>query len=308
MCIATEFGDYMSEQPEVLLDDLRSLRDRARADRHGYAFPLFLFAGLILLAPLVYVSERPQDPSGFQHAQGPFPQFAPFHGNVSFPGLIGWYWVLAIVGGMAATSWWYRRRARLLGIETDIRIPFAATGAVLAGILLWQPALEEFAARVGRGIPLYSAPWLNLPILFGSAVLATAALAWTFRPQRTDRQRVAGVFAGVLLASLTFATVSVYLIKGFAALIAVAVALLVLARWERSVLLAVVGSLFAIVSIPANHWIWEWDPGYVFAELGWSGTWEDGQLFALQNLLVPGLVLLVGGAVAALTRHGAPRE
>jgi hypothetical protein len=34
---------------DELLGDLRSLRDRARADRRGYAFPLFLFGGLILL-------------------------------------------------------------------------------------------------------------------------------------------------------------------------------------------------------------------------------------------------------------------
>jgi hypothetical protein len=284
-----------------LLAQVRSLRERAREDRRAYAFPLFLFAGLILLAPLTYVS-TPYDPDGLGYVgQGPFPQFAPIHGNVTYPGLIDWYWLLTIVGGMAATSWWYRRRARRLGIETDIRIPFVATGAVLAGILIWQPLLEELAANVGRGINLYSAPWLNLPILFGSAVAATAALAWSFRPQRTDRQRAAGVFAGVLLASLTFATVTVYMIKGFPGLIAIAVALLVLAWWERSVLLWVVGGLFGLVSIPANHWLWEWDTSTVIEKLGWTGGFDDGRFFALENLLVPGLVLLVGGMVAALT-------
>ena len=294
-------------QATELLDNLRSLRTRVRADRHAYAFPLFLFAGLILLAPLTYVSS-PYDPDeGYYVGQGPFPQFAPIHGNVTYPGLIDWYWVLTIVGGMAATSWWYRRRAQRLGIETDIRIPFVATGAVLAGILLWQPLLEELAANVGRGINLYSAPWLNLPILFGSAVAATAALAWSFRPQRTDRQRAAGVFAGVLLASLTFATVTVYMIKGFPGLIAIAVALLVLAWWERSVLLWVVGGLFGLVSIPANHWLWEWDTSTVIEKLGWTGGFDDGRFFALENLLVPGLVLLVGGVVAALTRARSAR-
>lgn len=291
-----------------LLDDLRSLRTRARADRRAYTFPLFLFAGLILLAPLTYVSDPLPPLPGevfFIVGQGPFPQFAPIHGNVRYPGLIDWYWMLTIVGGMAATSWWYRRRSLRLGIETDTRIPFVATGAVLAGILLWQPALEQLAANVGRGINLYSAPWLNLPILFGSAAAATAVLAWTFRPQRTDRQRAAGVFAGVLLASLTFATISVYLIKGFSALLAIAVGLLVLAWWERSVLLAVVGAVFTVVSIPANHWLWNWDTAEV---LGWLGSSDDGRIFALQNLLAPGLVLLAGGVVAALRRHGAPRE
>ena len=295
---------------DELLGDLRSLRARARADRHGYAFPLFLFGALILLAPLVYVSAPPMDPDNpfelesFVVDHGPFPQFVPLFGNVTHPGLIGWYWVLAIVVGLALTGWWYRRRAMRLGVETDTRIPFVAAGAVLAGFLLWQPVLETLAANVGRRINLYSAPWLNLPILFGSAVLATVALVWTFRPQRTDPQRTVGVFVGVLFASLTFATVGVYLIKGYSALLAIAVALLTLAWWERSALLGVIGTVFAVTTIPANHWLWSFDIRDVYAELGWSVGWADGQASAVQHLLLPGLVLVAGGAVAALTRHG----
>ncbi|MGH3762601.1 hypothetical protein [Actinophytocola sp.] len=293
-----------------LLEDMRTLRARVRADRHGYAFPLFLFGGLILLAPLTYVSipglpivNSTDGTSGFQLVdQGPFPQFAPMFGNVKYPGLVDWYWVLTIVGGTAITGWWYRRRARRLGIETDTRWTFVAALAVLAGFLLWQPVLEQLAANVGRGINLYSAPWLNLPILFGSAVLATAVLAWTFRPQRTDRQRAAGVFVGVLLASLTFATVGVYMIKGFSALLAIAVALLVLAWWERSIPLAVIGTLFTIASIPANHWLWDWDLDELYQWLGWASGRDDAQVYAVQSLLLPGLILVVGGAVTALTR------
>lgn len=296
-----------------LLDDLRSLRDRARADRRGYAFPLFLFGGLILLAPLVYVSAPPLPPGepfelgSYYVDPGPFPQFVPMFGNVEHPGLIGWYWVLSIAVGMAATGWWYRRRALRLGVETDTRTPFVAAGAVLAGFLLWQPVLETIAANVGRQINLYSAPWLNLPILFGSAVLATIALVWAFRPQRTDTKRSVGVFVGVLLASLTFATVGVYLIKGYSALLAIAVALLTLAWWERSTLLAVIGTIFTVTTIPANHWLWQWDIRNTYADLGWIADWSDGQISAVQHLLLPGLVLLIGGAIAALTRHGTPR-
>jgi uncharacterized membrane protein len=299
----------MSEQPEVLLDDLRSLRDRARADRHGYAFPLFGFAGLILLAPLAYVpAPRPDGLDTIWIDAGPFPQFVPRFANpVEYPGLVGWYWVLAIVAGLVATGWWYRRRAQRLGVETDPRVPFVAAGAAFAGFLIWQPVLDTFAMHVGRGIPLYSAPWLNLPILFGSALLATAALAWAVRPQRTERQRWAGVFAGVLLASLTFACVGSYLLKGFSALLVIAAALLVLAWWERSTLLAVTGTVFTVASIPANHWMWNWDVADVYARLGWESGLGDVRIYAVQNLLLPGLVLLVGGAVAALTRHGAPR-
>ncbi len=293
-----------------LLGDLRSLRDRARADRHGYAFPLFLFAGLILLAPLVYVTAEPvyDEYGGYQHDGGPFPRFVPmFAQPVEYPGLIGWYWVLTIVLGLAATGWWYRQRAARLGVETDTRLPYVAAGAAFAGLLLWQPVLDTFARNVGRGIPLYSAPWLNLPLLFASALLTTAVLTWTFRPQRTDGQRRAGVFAGVLFASLTFACVGVYLLKGFSALLVIAAALLVLAWRERSVLLAVVAATFTVATIPANHWLWDWDVSDVYERLGWGAGFGDVRIYAVQNLLLPGLVLLAGGAVAALTRHGASR-
>jgi hypothetical protein len=293
-----------------LLDDMRSLRARVRSDRHGFSFPLFLFGALILLAPLTYVSIPMSDADwaeGITKSQGPFPQFAPLHGNVRYPGLIDWYWVLTIVGGMAVTGWWYRRRAARLGVETDTRIPFVAAGAALAGFLLWEPVLGELVWQNGTGTTLYSAPWINLPVMIASALAAAAALAWSFRPHRTDTQRAAGVFAGILLASLTFATIGVYAIKGFPALLAVAAALLVLAWWERSTLLAVVGALFTLASIPANHDLWYWDLGYTFQQLGWTGAWDEGQVFALQNLVVPGLILLAGGAVAAFTKARSAR-
>ena len=288
-----------------LLDDMRSLRARVRSDRHGFAFPLFLFGALILLAPLTYVSIPMSEADwaqGITKQQGPFPQFAPLHGNMRYPGLVDWYWVLTIVAGMAITGWWYRRRALRLGVETDTRIPFVAAGAALAGFLLWEPVLFEVVWQNGTGTTPYSAPWINLPVMVASALAATAALAWAFRPHRTDMQRAAGVFAGVMLASLTFATIGVYAIKGFPGLLAIAAALLVLAWWERSTLLAVVGGLFTLTSIPANHDLWYWDLGYMFQQLGWTGAWDEGQFFALQNLLVPGLILLVGGAVAAIAK------
>jgi hypothetical protein len=300
------------EEPTAtdLLEGVRSLRARVRSDRHGFAFPLFLFGALILLAPLTYVSIPWDDADwteGIEISQGPFPQFAPLHGNVRYPGLIDWYWVLTIVGGMAITGWWYRRRALRLGVETDTRVPFVAAGAALAGFLLWEPVLGELVWQNGEGTTLYSAPWINLPVMVASALAATAALAWAFRPHRTDTRRAVGVFAGILLASLTFATIGVYTIKGFPALLAIAAALLVLAWWERSTLLAVVGGLFTLTSIPANHDLWYWDLGYAFQQLGWTGAWDEGQFFALQNLLVPGLILLAGGAVAAIARARSTR-
>jgi hypothetical protein len=296
-------------EPQALLGDLRSLRDRARADRRGYAFPLFLFAGLILFAPVLY-TPAPPPPSLDEMIvvdEGPFPQFTPMLSHVSDPWLVDWYWILVIVGGLAATGWWYRRRARRLGVETNIRVTFAAAGAALLGLLAGPRLLQYVVVGDDLWPVLYSAPSVNLPILFGAAILSALTFGWGSRPQRTDRARTAAVFAGTLLGMVAFSALCVYFFMGFAGLLVIAVALLVLAWWERSVLLAVVAVLFTAVSVPANHSLWEWDLPYVFGRLGWQGGWDDARVFAFQTLLVPGLVLVAGGVTAVLTRHGSTR-
>lgn len=290
-----------------LLGDLRSLRDQARADRRGYAFPLFLFGGLVLFAPLLYSTVPiPADLHEWSlHVDpGPFPAFTPMP-LVENAWLVDWYWMLVIVGGLAATGWWYRRRAQRFGVESSVVVPFAAAGAALLGLLVGPELLDQVLDGDG-GLALYSTPAINLPILFGSIVLSALTFVWAFRPHRTDRARVAGVFTGTMFAMLAFSALFVYMRFGYAGLLVIAVALLVLAWWERSVLLGVVATLFTAVSVPASHALWYWDLPSLFDELGWSASF-DARLHAFQTLLVPGLVLAVGGAVAALTRHGAPR-
>lgn len=237
---------------------------------------------------------------------GPFPQFTPFLHHVRDPWLVNWYWILVIVGGLAATGWWYRHRARRLGVETNLGVAFAATGAALLGLLIGPQLLQHSVAGDDYRPVLYSSPAVNLSILFGAAVLAAAAFVWGLRPQRTDRARAAAVFTGTLLAMVAFSALCVYFFMGYAGLLVIAVALLVLAWRERSVLLGVVAVLFTAVSVPANHSLWQWDLPYVFGELGWT-AWDDARLHAFQTLLVPGLVLVVGGVIAALTRHGSAR-
>jgi hypothetical protein len=290
---------------DELLGDLDALRRRTRADRRGYAFPLFLFGALILLAPLTYVTELiPVVEGEFQLMEvaaerGPFPQFVPrfFFDLFVYPELIGWYWVLTIIGGLAATHWWYRRRARRFGVEGDTRLLVVGTGTALLGFLFFSTVLEIVSHRLTRS-GLYSTPDVNLPLMFGSAAVAAIVLAWGSRPRRTERARTASVFAGGLFAALAFAALAVYMIYGFSALLVIAVALLALAWSERSVLLGVVGLLFAGVSLVVNLYSVE----NLYYDLGWYVS--GGRLLALQYLLVPGLVLLAGGAVAALSRRG----
>jgi hypothetical protein len=112
-----------------VLADLAALRRRVRDDRHAYAFPLFLFGALILLAPVCCL------PSDLMEGDlGPFPQFTA--GLVRYPALVGRYWVLTIVGGFWLTSWWYRQRARRHGVETDVRVPTAVRTLFVPGVIL----------------------------------------------------------------------------------------------------------------------------------------------------------------------------
>jgi len=298
-------------EPQELLGDLRTLRDRTRADRRGYAFPLLLFGGLILFAPVLYRPLFVPEPVGDQWfidtPMGPFPQFTPVWTPVENPWTVGYYWVMVIVGGFAATAWWYRRRARGLGLEADVSVSLIAAGVALAGLLV-GPNLLQLA--MGADGTLYSEPWLNLPILFGAAMLSAITFRWASRPARTARQRTVALAIGTMLAAVAFAALCVYF-KGFAQLIVIAVGLLALAWWERSVLLGVVATLFTVVSVPANHSLWNWDLPQLFELLGWRAplgpAGYDAGVNAWQTLLVPGLLLVAGGVIAVLTRHGSRR-
>jgi hypothetical protein len=267
--------------------DLAALRRRARRDRHAYAFPLFLFGALILLAPLCYL-----DTDATEGDSGPFPQFV--SSLVRYPFLLGWYWVLAIVGGLWLTSWWYRHRARRHGVETDIRVPTAAAVAALLGFLAWQPLfttllIELFPHYMGP----FSTPAVNLPILFGCAALA--ATAWLWGARRTGWARTVAAAVAAFLATVSFGAVSAYFHGGYAQLVIIGIALLVLAWAERSVLLAVVGGVFTSLALVINLD----DELRIYSRLGW-GYSEHVQFSALQTLLLPGVVLLAGGVAAVI--------
>lgn len=294
----------MTEADE-LLADVRSLRRRARLDRRASAFPLFLFGGLILLAPVTYLPGDPLPPEildqvYYVYDDGPFPQFlgiGPFV-DVKYPGLVGWYWLLTIVLGFAATAWWYRRRAMRVGVETDTRAYLVAAGAALAGFLLGQPVLEELVTEYNS---LYSTPEVNLPIMFGAAALSAVVLLWCTNRGRTTVERVAGLFVGVLLGTVAFAALGVYMIYGFAALLVIAAGLLALAWLERNVLLAAIGLVFGGAALWANLY----DIQNMFYRLGWYPG--QPQVLVLQQVLLPAAVLLVGGVAVAVTGRGAAR-
>jgi hypothetical protein len=279
-----------------LLDDLDELRQRTRNDRHAYTFPLFLFGALILLSPVLYASVLPSSPlqefEVIEVGTGPFPQLTSI--GARYPDLVGWYWVITIVGGLWATSWWYRQRARRHGVETDVRVPTAAAIAALVGFLAWERVLRTLLLQLfDYWGGFYSTPAINLPILFGSAAGAVAAGLWSTR--RTGWPRTAGVAVAAFLTTVFFGAVVVYLVRGYGALVIIAAALLALAWAERSALLAAVGCLFTGAALLVNLYHVE----DVFDRLGWHGGWND-QVSTLQVMLLPGMILIVGGVVATV--------
>ncbi|TDV52419.1 hypothetical protein [Actinophytocola oryzae] len=281
-----------------LLTELGELRRRTRGDRHGYAFPLFLFGTLVLIAPLCYVTASlPAGVEVVRWDRGSFPQFTS-SGLLRYPDLVGWYWILTVVGGLWATTWWYRHRARRHGVESDIRVATAAAIAALLGFLVWQPLFstllhELFDDYMGG----YSTPAVNLPILFGCAAIAAVAGVWSTR--RTGWARTAGVAVATFLATVSFGALGTYLIRGYGALVIVAAALLLLAWAERSTLLTVAGGVFAGVALLTNLY----DMENLYSGLGWYAG-VNHQVMALQCLLLPGVVLLAGGVVAVAVRKG----
>jgi len=298
----------MTTPPEAaaLLDDVRALRGRARQDRHGYAFPLFLFGALILLAPLVYV---PRDPREFGNLPVPVfgaggdPLIRAFRADAgqppAQPSLIAWYWFGTLVLGFLATAWWYRRRGARVGVETDTRGLLLAVGVAFAGFIAGAYAIG------GVTESLYGAWAVNVPIILGGAALSAATLLVCRRPAASAPLRVAGLFVAAVFAAISFCALGVYAYYGFTALLVVAVGLLALAWLERSALLGVIGVVFAALSACSVFFIGRYiDPRLLLHFIGWDVA--DRQSEILQFLLLPAMTLLVGGAVAALTTPRKP--
>lgn len=281
-----------------LLGELHALRDRAREDRHGYAFSLLLFGVLLLAAPLLYAPAPDLDrydvdsfdprlhgdnvlEQVFRTTAGPDP---------AHPTLIACYWLVVLVAGFGATAWWYRRRAARVGIETDTRAFLVAAGAAFAGFILGTYVLSRYT------LSLYGAWQVNLALMVGSLAIAALVLWRTRHPL--------GVFAAAVCCAVTFSSIAVYANKGFSALLVIAGGLLVLAWLERSTLLTVVSVLFTVVAIPSAIMLVNAlviiEPAVMFSAVGWQPDGFDTRANALAQLLLPAVVLLAGGTVAAV--------
>jgi hypothetical protein len=138
--------------PEQLLGAARSARQQARRARHAYWFPLVLF-GLLTCASVPFYIERFPARSGVYSPRQSGPSF--LHSISSFlrsiylggfgpvtSGHAAYYWLAAVLVGLAATAMWYRLRGNRTGLRTPSR-GFVITGLVLLVLALVIPVLAD---------------------------------------------------------------------------------------------------------------------------------------------------------------------
>jgi hypothetical protein len=187
-------------EPGPLLTDLARLRRQARAARHAYWFPLVLF-GLLTCgaAPLYVAAAAPLSASGtYTAGAGPILLGGMPIGASAF--YIGWYWVVALVGGYLLTLLWYRRHSRRAGVWTPAR-GYLITGVVLTILALAIPPLT-------RRLHFLGLVWLPLGDVWIRGTLAFLIIAtglWVLA--RAERSRALAVIAFIytgaaLLSSL----------------------------------------------------------------------------------------------------------
>jgi hypothetical protein len=126
-----------------LLGELAAVRRRTRSARHAYWFPLVLFGLLICVSAPLYVSAS-SPPAGLRYSRA-FDARGGLFVLGGMPGdgsgfYLGWYWLVALVGGYLLTVLWYRWHARQAGVQTPAR-GYVVTGVVLTALAAVIPLL-----------------------------------------------------------------------------------------------------------------------------------------------------------------------
>jgi hypothetical protein len=189
-------------EPEALIADVAALRRAARRDRHAYWLPLTMFGGLALASAPLYV-----DPVGPAELRAPLdsPALAGLGGDLLRHSTgIGWFWLLALIGGFLASLWWYRRHAVRAGVQTPTRayakvgVIGVLTGLALGPVLNWLwlhswTTVSDIAQVVLW--PVY--------VLFGLGLVPLAVIAIGFLVlARLERSWALAAVAGAVLVTL----------------------------------------------------------------------------------------------------------
>ncbi|HKN98968.1 MAG TPA: hypothetical protein VJX10_17745, partial [Pseudonocardiaceae bacterium] len=259
--------------------DLTALRRRTRRDSHAYWLPLLLFGVLVLAGSLLYRGRF-----GDQGGVPPYP-LQLFTGGLLLGGnatAIGIYWLAVAVVGALATLAWYRWRGDRTGLRVRT-LPYllylAAALLVMLGVV---PLATAWSLLLLAGGPL--ALWVSAGVFVLGLVIAAIGRKVTWI-----------VAVGAVIAVLAAGNVAAAApLHGFGGLLVIGIGLLGLAWAERSVGCAVVAVLFTAAALLANLY----DMENIFYQV--FGFTDDLTVIAFYSLVVPALVLLVGGVVALL--------
>jgi hypothetical protein len=138
-----DHGAYAHATPEQLFGQVKSVRRQARRARHAYWFPLVLFGLLTCASVPFYIQHIPTRPGVYSvPCAGPSFWRSIYFGGFCAPasGHAAYYWLAAILAGLAATAVWYRLRGDSVGLRTPSR-GYVITGLVLVVLALLIPVL-----------------------------------------------------------------------------------------------------------------------------------------------------------------------
>ena len=151
-------GAYAVPTPEQLLAEVATVRRQTRLARHAYWFPLVLFGLLTCAAIPFYLQPEPRKrrcvfalPNHVCRMHGTLPApFGPVLPNGYLGGFGGtlvrsgtaYYWLAALLVGLAVTALWYRWRGARVGLRTPAR-GYLVIGFALLVLALVIPVLAD---------------------------------------------------------------------------------------------------------------------------------------------------------------------
>jgi len=140
--------------PGELLGEMRAIRRRARLARHAYWFPLVLFGLLICGSVPFYVRQFPSGQVTYFGLPGPSFLQSEYLGGFGFITDTGtaYYWLAAMLLGIAATVLWYRWRGNRVGLRTPAR-GYLITGLIIVALALLIPLVGR-----GSGVGMFIMP------------------------------------------------------------------------------------------------------------------------------------------------------
>ncbi|MET7667544.1 hypothetical protein [Micromonospora luteifusca] len=162
----------MSEQPSTatssehtpgeLLASVAALRRRTRVARNAYWLPLLLFGLLTAAAAPLYV-ESVESPA--LRATPDNPALTGLGGDfLERSAALGWYWLVALIGGYLLSLWWYRWHGTRVGVQTPTRAyVIAGIAGTLIGIVL--PIALRFLLLNTATVISNGTSWATTPLL-----------------------------------------------------------------------------------------------------------------------------------------------